>query len=50
MEVNKLVAAVGSAGLLGITCLPLSAFADMNWHSDSLTSVSYTHLTLPTKA
>ena len=32
MEVNKLVAAVGSAGLLGITCLPLSAFADMNWH------------------
>jgi len=37
MEVNKLVAAVGSAGLLGITCLPLSAFADMNWHSDSLT-------------
>ena len=37
MEVNKLVAAVGSAGLLGITCLPLSAFADMNWHSDSFT-------------
>lgn len=37
MEVNKLIAAVGSAGLLGITCLPLSAFADMNWHSDSLT-------------